>query len=449
MPADTVPEDDDTIPVPPIQITAFDRTARGKLFLSNFGSMANPFLLILDNTGTIFFKRPMRGTCDDFKVQPNGLLTYFDSVSDKFYALDTTYAVVDSFACGNGYTTDAHDLRLLPDGHALLMSYDPETVDMSALVAGGDPAARVTGLVVQELDEQKNVVFQWRSWDHFNILDATHVNFTAHAVDCVHGNALEVDADGELLLSSRHLDEITKIDRETGDIIWRWGGNNNQFTLLGDSTWFSHQHAIRLIDNGHYTLFDNGNFHTPAPYSRAAEYVLDQKAKTATLVWQYRHTPDIFGSATGYVQRLYNGNTLINWGTTNPNITEVTADGKKVLELSLPTGQFTYRAYKQRWLAAPRTVSPAPARLVSLSAGQPNPFRDETEFVATLSRSGAISASVYDASGRAVHGVISQFRDSPRVYRLRVNLAGKPSGVYFFQVISEQGVESRRMVHLN
>ncbi|HKA23693.1 MAG TPA: aryl-sulfate sulfotransferase [Candidatus Eisenbacteria bacterium] len=450
IPQDTIPDQPpDSTPLPEIASTFFGKTARGKLFLSNFSSSGpgHPFLLILDNMNKVFFQREMPGSCDDFKVQPNGLLTYFDSVPRKFYALDTTYAVVDSFATGNGYSTDIHDLRLLPNGHALLMSYDPEKVDMSTVVPGGNPNATVTGLIIQELDEQKNVVFEWRSWDHFKITDATHMDFTTTGIDYVHGNALEVDGDGNILLSCRHMDEITKIDRQTGEIIWRWGGNNNQFTLLGDTLWFSHQHAIRLLSNGHYTLFDNGNFHSP-PFSRAAEYVLDQNKRTATLVWQYRNVPDIYGNATGYVQRLYNGNTLICWGTTHPNITEVTASGQKVMEVSLPSNQYTYRAYRQAWLARSRRVNTGPLTLLSLAAAKPNPFRDVTEMVATLSRSGSVTAIVFDASGREIHNVVQTLRDSPRVYRVQVNLAGRPSGVYFCRVLTPAGGQSQRIVHV-
>src|SRR5204863_4868205 len=136
------------------------------------------------------------------------------------------------------------------------LSYDPEPVDMSKIVPGGDPNAIVTGLIVQEVDNDGAVYFQWRSWDHFQITDATHEDLTAHNIDYVHGNAIEYDNDGNLLISSRHMDEITKIDISNGDIIWRMGGRNNQFTFIGDPTGFSHQHAIRRIANGHVTLFD-------------------------------------------------------------------------------------------------------------------------------------------------------------------------------------------------
>ena len=72
-----------------------------------------------------------------------------------------------------------------------------------------------------------------------------------------------------------------------------------------------------------------------AGYSRALEYVLDQTNKTATLVWEYRNTPDVFALGMGNVQRLPNGNTMIGWGTAVPTLTEVMPDGRKAFELTM------------------------------------------------------------------------------------------------------------------
>ncbi len=63
---------------------------------------------------------------------------------------------------------------------------------------------------------------------------------------------------GIILLSFRHLNEVTKIDSSSGEIIWRLGGKQNQFTFLGDTMPFSAQHDARRIANGNLTLFDNG-----------------------------------------------------------------------------------------------------------------------------------------------------------------------------------------------
>ena len=77
-------------------------------------------------------------------------------------------------------------------------------------------------------------------------------------------NAIDVDTDGHILLSSRNTSEVTKINRDTGEIIWRLGGTHNQFTYVNDPlTGPRNQHAIRAVGTNRYTLFDNGNVHSP------------------------------------------------------------------------------------------------------------------------------------------------------------------------------------------
>jgi len=337
----------DTLKPPVLTVNISNNPAPGNLYLSNFPFILipnTPHLLVADNSGTYsYLKRLTYFWALDFKKQPNGMLSY--GTNDKFYTEDPQHNVIDSFECGNGYTTDHHEFILTEDGHFFLMSYDPQPVDMSLIVPGGNPNATVIGLVIQELDENKNVIFQWRSWDHIAITDAVHEDLTAATVDCVHGNAIELDNDGNLMISSRHLSEITKISRTTGNIIWRLGGIHNQFTFINDPIGFSYQHHIRRIANGNITLFDNGNYH-PTPFSRAVEYNLDEINKTATLVWQYRNLPDIYGFAMGSVQRLKNGNTLISWGSANPTMTEVTPSGDIALEMNLPPNIYTYRTFK-------------------------------------------------------------------------------------------------------
>ena len=277
-------------------------------------------------------------------------MTYYDRSVGKFRELDQTYATVGFYDAVNHWTNH-HDFQLLPNGHQLYLIYDPRTIDMSQVVPGGKPAATVYGLIVQELDTNRRVVFEWRSWDHMDLTDSNQ-DLTTQVIDLIHANAIGLDFDGNLLISSRHLDEVTKINRQTGAIIWRWGGKRNQFTFIGDNRRFSHLHDIRLLPNGHYTLYDNGNGLTPE-YSRALEYVLDQTNKTATLVWEYRNTPDVFAWGMGNVQRLPNGNTMIGWGATVPTLTEVTPDGRKAFELTMDTMHQSYRAFRFVWEGRP------------------------------------------------------------------------------------------------
>ncbi len=353
-PCDSVPSG-----YPKPVVLAANAPEPGAVFMAPFqAGNGDERLLITDNAGApIFYRRvPGAGPAFDFKRQPDGRLTYFVVPTARFFVLDSAYTVVDSFATGNGYATDLHELQLLPNGHALLMSYDVEVVDMSQYVSGGNPSCNVVGLILQELDLSKNVVFQWRSWDHFAFADVVDPGYplTGPSLDYVHGNAIELDNDGNLLLSSRHMNEITKIDRQTGNILWRLGLNavNNEFTFLNDSRGFSHQHDIRRLPNGHITLFDNGNYLNPT-YSRAVEYSLDESGKVAVQVWEHRNAPDIYGAFMGNTERQADGSTFIGWGGTfsNPKATEVHADGSTAFELGFQDAAhlLSYRAFRYTW----------------------------------------------------------------------------------------------------
>ena len=452
---------DSTLPAnfPALTITTDSVTAPGYIFLSNFpwtaGIVTTPYLMILDNSGHPIFDRQVDGidgSSIDFTIQPNGHLTYFDEGAWMFYEMDSSYTTVNSYQCGNGYTTDTHELRILPNGHVLLMGDDPEVVDMSKIISGGDSAAVVTGIILQELDQAKNVVFQWRTWDHFQITDATHEDLYAATIDYVHANAIEVDGDGNILLSCRHMDEITKIDRTTGNIIWRMGGKNNQFTFVNDSIGYSHQHAIRRLANGNLTMFDNGNFHTP-PFSRALEYQVDQVNKIATLVWQYRNNPDYVSPAMGYVQRLSNGNTLIGWGATNPSVTEVTSDGKKVYEMSLPTLVVSYRAYRYQWNVGGSTTgvvakgaTAAVPDVMTLNENYPNPFNPATKISFILPATGTATLSVYNILGQKVATLVDGVVRGKEVQTVSFDGSALASGVYYYRLQSGQNVETKKMV---
>lgn len=435
---------------PAINVIVNDAPSQGELFLSNFpfnAAITNaPYLMALESSGAPRFFQKLAGRGFDFKVQPNGMLSYFDEVAGSFYLLDSTYAIIDTFHC-QGYPTDLHEFKLLPNGHGLLIGYDIQVVDMSKLVQGGDTAASVTAIVIQELDAAKNVVFEWTSWDHFNITDATQEDMTASVIDYVHTNAIEPDQDGNLLISSRNMDEITKIDRATGEIIWRFGGKHNQFTFANDTIGFSHQHDIRRLENGHVTMFDNGNFHNP-PFSRALEYQLDDTAKTATLVWQFRHTPDVVSPAMGNTQRLANGNTVIGWGATNPTTTEVTPEGKIVYEMSLPDGVFSYRSLR---LPAPEPVvagvaiaGPREEKGAAVSV-TPNPSVGTALLDLRIGTPAHVRATLTDMTGAAVATIMDGQMEAGE-HRLPIDLSTVPTGFYLCRVATPSGVSMQPLV---
>lgn len=319
------------------------------------------YMIMCDNYSTPVYYRSAFWGAHDFKLQPNGLLTFFSTRDRCFYGMNEKFAVVDTFLCGNGYemSTDFHDLRIQENGHYFLLAYDPQLVNMDTVVPGGDPDAVVTGLIVQEMDANDNVIFQWRSWDHFEITDAHEsINMLAPNIDYVHGNSIEIESDTSLLISCRNMNEITKIDRRTGDIIWRLNGENNEFTFINDTVFFSYQHSIRLMpDSMHISIFDNGLGNAVIPFSSAVEYEIDEQTMTATLIKRIIRSPTILGSFMGHAQRHPNGQTTVGWGHVDsnytsgfnytPGITEFNEDDSVALEISIP--HTNYRAFKFDW----------------------------------------------------------------------------------------------------
>jgi len=341
-----LPDSYSSLPAPLLTPSISNNPSNGLIYTNNFANFFNPpHILIADEEGNPVYGLQSPQPNVDFKRQRNGLMTYFDRQKMKFRAMDNNYNIIDSFYTGNGYTTDLHELIVLPNGNYLLMAYDPQPVDMSQVVPGGNPNAIVTGLIIQELDPARNVVFQWRSWDHFLITDAIGISMTAATIDYAHGNAIEQDTDGNIMISSRHMSEITKINRTTGAIMWRFSGKNNQFNFTNDTLMVSYQHDIRRVANGNISIFDNGNFHSPS-FSRAVEYQIDEVNMTATLAYQYRNSPDIYGPARGSAQKLSNGNYFICWGAAStPTFTEATPQGTIALEISFELGLGAYRGY--------------------------------------------------------------------------------------------------------
>lgn len=436
--------------MPNINVLINGPTASGNIFIANIWNLGGGYpstLMILNNNGTPVFARDILRRAYDFKKQNDNLLTYYNEVRRKYHGINRYYQIVDSFWCQNGYSTDFHELQVMPNGDAWLMSYDPQWVDMSVIVPGGNTHALVKGLVIQKININKNVVFQWRSWDHFQITDATHENLLDDTIDYVHGNSIEVDTDGNIIISSRNMDEITKINTATGNIIWRLGGKNNQFTFINDTIGFSHQHDARRISNGHLTLYDNGNYHTPH-FSRAVEYQLNETApKTATLVWYYRRTPSIYAFAMGNVQRLPNGNTLIGWGSSYVTLTEVTPAGQIMYELYLPVTMSSYRAFRYEWspLMGGVPVSNKTPADYKLYQNYPNPFNPNTTIKFRIKDSRFVTLKVFNLLGKEISTLVSEELDAG-IYETEFNAPELSSGVYYYRLNAGNFTDTKKML---
>jgi len=424
---------------------AVPNSSEGDIFVAPFYWTMNTlgsYLLILDPQGQIVYYKSVADQLSafDFKVQPNGLISYFDQKDSVYYIMDSHYRVVGKYQAGNGYVADLHELQILPNGNALLMAYDAETIDMSKLVNGGDPKASVVGLIIQELDPSRNVIFEWRSWDHFAISDTT-LKLTDSQLDLVHGNALALANDGNLLLSSRNQSEITKIDLQTGGIIWRLGGKGSTLKFVGGQP-FAYQHDVRQLPNGDITVFDNQATTQNPGASMVLEYKIDEAQKTATQVWSSAHTPPVFSTFMGDAQRFADGNTFVDWGAAfySPDYsfitaTEVGPDGKALFDLAFDRPYVSYRAFRFPWQGFPDTL-PALAYKA-----------DGTGLLLGYSWNGTTEVTSYKVYGGSSLQALALIEQKTKTdFETQSHLADLPQNECYFQVaaLDEGGHELAR-----
>ncbi len=340
---------------PEFKILASNNPASGYFFLASKGlrpAGISQYLAIVDNFGVPVFFRKMEKSSGNMRPLPDGRMVYLTGKPRVMYFMNEMLEVTDTLTT-QGYKIDGHDWAYdSSDGHMVLMGRAKHTVDMSQIVEGGDSAATILDAIVQEFDADNNLIFTWNSADHFAVTDANenspYIDFTEDEIDPVHINSVAIDSDTSILISSRHMDEITKIDRRTGDIIWRLGGKMNEFTFINDTIGFSHQHSISRLENGHILLFDNGNMHDSL-YSTSVEYELDEVNMTATLVHRFIRNLETYSNHGGCTQREEHGNTIIGWGVYDPSFTEFHPDGSIALDVDFTEHSFSPRIEKYMW----------------------------------------------------------------------------------------------------
>lgn len=351
-------------------------TAPGYIFVGpRRGGAGQGGPLILDDRGQPVWFRPLRVAdlnAMDFKVQNyrgRPVLTWVTWEEGEYVIFDTSYREITRIRAGNGYQGDHHEFFITPQDTALITIYDPQRRDLSPF--GGPKDGVVHQGIVQELDiETGEVLFEWHSLEHVGV-DETYAKLDqidGPGLDYFHLNSIDVDRDGHLLVSARTTFAVYKIDRETGEIIWRLGGKKSDFAM-GPGTPFAYQHDARRQRDGTITILDNGTtvFEDGDPKaveeSRGIQLELDEEAMTAVLVREYTHPDKQFAHAGGNMQVLPNGNVFIGWGRAQV-FSEFSKDGELLFSASFPPDfspkDVSYRAFRFPWSGHP-TDQPAAA----------------------------------------------------------------------------------------
>jgi hypothetical protein len=297
------------------------------------------------------------------------VLTWGETAGE-YVIFDSAYREIARLRAGNGYDGDHHEFLISPQDTALITIYN--SVPHSLTAVGGSEGGRAWQGIVQELDiESGEVLFEWRSIDHVG-LEETYVEpWEDHyaGIDYFHVNSVDVDHDDNLLISARETSAVYKVDRNTGEVIWRLGGKKSDFEM-GPGTRFAFQHDARRLPDGTISIFDNGSlvFEDGVPRaveeSRAIVLDLDEREMRASLVREYTHPDKMYADAAGNVQMLANGDAFVGWGRALA-ISEFAHDGGLLFDARLPPENRSYRAFRFPWRGHPSDRPAAAAERAS------------------------------------------------------------------------------------
>jgi hypothetical protein len=313
---------------------------------------ADPFGLVIDNSGrVVWYRRFTPGLGLNFQAQPPGSfvarpLPAGPSDPAPWVELDPLGNVIRVLGCVGPFRARFHDILLLEDGSYWILCDEERIMDLSTL--GGLADARVTGTVVQHVDAGGTLLFEWSAFDHFSLSELEPPELTGPEVNWTHGNALDLDQEGHLLVSFRNLSEITSIDAASGAVRWRMGGPANEFEVPGGGgPSFARQHGVREAGPGRLLLLDN--LGTPGE-SRAARYEYDEAARAVRLLASYGSAPPVVAGLGGSVQHLPGARTLVSFGN-GGRVEEYDGSGNVVWRLESPG--YVFRAQRIRSLYHP------------------------------------------------------------------------------------------------
>jgi hypothetical protein len=312
----------------------------------------------------------------------------------EVFNFDSSKSTEASKAVGpQGYDTDEHELRPLPNGDYLVISVVAKTgVDLTGLVlpmtSGNETLGNsetIANCMIVEFTPAGKVVHTWSAYDHFDPrLDNTSVETTPvsgdnAAIDVYRCNSIDVDpaTNGKnILVSARNMSAVFYVEWPGGAVLWKMGGSSASkdsatFVSTSKADAFHEQHDARFQSGwspdcnggtGQISVFDDESSTDASARGVVYDVVVGGgdagteacdgggahggTAGTATLSWQYKGTGG-HSLAMGSFRISPDGSRVIGWGITTAEFTFTEVDEKDHDLLDFAFSDIdTYRAIK-------------------------------------------------------------------------------------------------------
>jgi hypothetical protein len=346
------------------------------------------YAIILDGNGVpvwFAYGEPHEGVEDVGNVVP-GAISFIPSANYP-YELHSLSPLATTRASPDGYSADDHELQILPDGHYLILANPLKTgVNLTGmrtpLTDGGTETfgkdSDILDCDVVEFDPKTGEVFwHWVASDHFDpVRDSTvpgNLDYAAPdgktIVDVFHCNSIDIDpANQNLLVSARDMDSVFYVERPSGKVLWKLGGNpysNDHAKFIKVSDPFYRQHDARLQPGwapgcgggkGQISVFDDHSYEPGV--ARAVLYDVSvgagggsgecaSDAAEAKLVWHFDGSQR--SEVRGSFRIMADGSYVIGWGHNlvyGLALSDVDVHGHDFFDFYFSDGDVSYRAIK-------------------------------------------------------------------------------------------------------
>jgi hypothetical protein len=280
-------------------------------------------------------------------------------VSGEDVVVNQQYKTVATLKGADGWTVALHEMLIRGTDAWVIAS---KTIPASD--AGGPANVQLLDTAVQKYDlKTGKLLYTWDPATHIPLSDsyATAIN---GVWDAYHANSINFNRSGSFLVSMRNTWGAYLVNPATSAIEWKLGGkplagvtnfavdSAGQFQWQHDVQFHAKGTVVSVFDDHCCAITGPGQFAKPTGPSRGLVLKLDAAKHTASLVSQFVRAKNFNSGFLGSTDLLPNGNTVIGWGST-PFFSEYNKAGKRLLDVTFPGPDLSYRAYVQSWTGKP------------------------------------------------------------------------------------------------
>jgi hypothetical protein len=279
-------------------------------------------------------------------------------VSGEDVVVDQHYKTVARLKGADGWTIALHEMLIRGTNAWVIASRE-----VPASQFGGPAGVQLLDTAVQKYDlKTGRLISTWDPATHIPLSDS-YAQAANGVWDAYHVNSIYLTGDRKLVVSMRNTWAAYEVDINTGAIVWKLGGKPlagvANFSVPADAH-FEWQHDVQLHRGNVVSMFDDhccaiigpGKFGPPTGPSRGLVLKLDTTTHTVSVLAQYTRGRHFNAGFLGSTDLLPNGNVLVGWGST-PFFSEYDKSGKRLMDVTFPSPDLSYRAYVQRWTGIP------------------------------------------------------------------------------------------------